>query len=169
MSVQDLQAFDKYFPDQGFVRYHPGFADIFGSISAAILLCRLLYWHGKGKNKRWTYKTIADMRCETGLSRSKQESAIKILKDAGILTVVLKRTPATRHFRINLIQLHKVTSSLQESSKLDSTKVANNFADIPLTITKTTAETTAQSTKNKTLGSVEPDMDDPFAWVKRHA
>ena len=54
------------------VAYHPALVKVAGSVTAALFLSQLLYWHGKGSDPEWIYKTQADMEEETGLSRREE-------------------------------------------------------------------------------------------------
>jgi hypothetical protein len=166
MGVNDLRAFDKYFPEQMIVVYRPAFAKIFGSINASLLLCYLLYWHGMGSKGDLTYKTIKDMRSETELTRNQQDTAIKILRDAGVLSVFRMDTPAKRHFKLDLNKLHATFSSLMETDKLNKAFSASSAAGNRQSNTKTTHDTTPQTTENKnTLASDEANGENQHAWV----
>ena len=83
------------------IAYNPIFADIFDSPTAAIFLSQLLYWHGKGKNPNWVYKTIKDCKIETGLTPYQQKTAIRKCIEKGVLKVKLFGIPAKRHFRLD--------------------------------------------------------------------
>jgi hypothetical protein len=130
MSKDDLRKFDKYF-DQPFIRFQPGFVELF-NLNGGILLCYLLYWRGRGWHEGWVYKTIQDMQYETGLSRDQQNTAIKKLKSMGVLEVKLKGIPATRHFRVNMRLIH----SLLEIHKLDDAKTTKPYVENQQTITE---------------------------------
>jgi hypothetical protein len=86
----------------GLVVYHPQIAIKLKSVKAAILLAQLLYWHTRGNDEVWIYKTVNEFREETGLSRAEQDTAIRILKKFGIVEVKRKKIPQTRHFKTNL-------------------------------------------------------------------
>lgn len=72
------------------------------NINAGLLLSQLLYWHGKGIKKEWTFKTIQELRDETGLTKNQQAKAIDIWKKVGFLEVKLVGIPPKRHFKVNL-------------------------------------------------------------------
>jgi hypothetical protein len=84
------------------VVYHPQIAKTLKSVKAAIFLAQLLFWHGRGWDEVWIYKTVNEFREETGLSRAEQDTAIRILKKFGIVEVKRKKIPQTRHFKTNL-------------------------------------------------------------------
>ena len=66
------------------VSYYPALVELTDSVTATLLLCQLIYWCGKQDNAEgWIYKTQEEIKYETGLSRAKQETARKVLKDKG--------------------------------------------------------------------------------------
>ncbi len=143
MSVGDQKAFNKYFRYRG-ILYQPAFGIIFG-VNAGVLLSQLLYWHGKGKKKPWTYKTIEEMRLETGLSLTQQKTAIKVLVKHGILETKLKGVPAKRHFKLDLEKLHEILPSLKETYKLNYPNPPIYYVQKDESITKITRKTTTKS------------------------
>jgi hypothetical protein len=71
--------------------------------AAGTFLRQLIYWTGKEHDlEGWIYKTQTEMEQETGLSRKQQEKARKILRNAGVLEEVKKRTPRRLHYRVDL-------------------------------------------------------------------
>jgi hypothetical protein len=71
--------------------------------AAGTFLRQLIYWTGKEHDlEGWIYKTQAEMDQETGLSRKQQEKARKILRNAGVLGEIKKRTPRRLHYRVDL-------------------------------------------------------------------
>lgn len=138
------------------IAYQPLFTHIFGSLPAGVMLSQLLYWEDKGWKKGWTYKTVRDMYDETGLTRTQQETAIRVLKKHGVLEVKRKGIPATRHFRVNFHRLRELLPSLQETRKLESIKPANQTPVNKPTNTKSTQNTTSLITlRNEKRGSIE--------------
>ena len=127
------------------ILYIPGLAHLFG-MNEAILLGQLLYWDGKGRYKNWTYKTIKELQNETGLTRSKQDSAILHLKELGIIEVEHHRVPNTRHFRIDVDKLLEVIASLLETDKLNCLKSTIKSVETKQTITENTQDITTENT-----------------------
>lgn len=99
------------------ILYNPDLARKLGSVKAGIFLSQLLYWHEKGRNPEWTYKTIDEIKEELALTRKEQDAAIKICKDKKVIEVKLKGMPAKRHFRINIDNIIKL---LMEEIKIVS-------------------------------------------------
>jgi len=89
----------------------PVFVPMFKSLTCAVFLSQILYWTGKGKNSDWVYKTIKEMRSETGLSRRQQDNAISVLERLGVITKKLTRSiPPKRNFRVKIDKLDKLFS-----------------------------------------------------------
>ena len=113
------------------IAYHPILAKVCGSVTAALFLSQLAYWSDKGASRDgWIWKTQAEMEDETGLSRSEQETARKVLTKLGILQEERRGVPARMWYLINWDVLTNLIdqfeqSRLQESSKLDCEKPAN--------------------------------------------
>jgi hypothetical protein len=89
------------------IAFNPLLAQIGGSVAAGLLLSQLLYWHGKGY-RGLLYKTIPQLRAETGLTRSEQNRGIKAWKNLGVLEVDLHGLPRKRYFSINASTLCKL-------------------------------------------------------------
>lgn len=106
----------KYLEEIGIrpVAYNPILCTILGSPTAAILLSQLLYWWDKGRNPEWIYKTIDEMKEETGLTEYEQRTAIRKCTEKGILLVRLAGIPAKRHFRVHLSELDKLVNKYLE-------------------------------------------------------
>lgn len=90
------------------IAYNPDLARRLGSAKAGIFLSQLLYWHEKGRNPEWTYKTIKEVEEETALTRHEQDIAIKICKEKRVIEIQLKGIPAKRHFKINIDNIIKL-------------------------------------------------------------
>jgi len=83
------------------IAYNPIFAKISGKVTHALFLSQILYWRGKGADPEWFYKSIKELRDETGLSRAQQDSAKKYWENMGVIEVKLAKVPARRHFRVD--------------------------------------------------------------------
>ncbi len=89
-------------PLGSYVKYFPRLDDFLASRSAAVLLCDLMGWRGKGKDPDgWIYKTNVELTLETGLSRDQQARAIKILLQRGIIKKKLRDIPAKNYFWVD--------------------------------------------------------------------
>lgn len=147
------------------IAFHRGFKDITGSTVAALLLSQLWYWAIRTSNAEgWFYKTQEEWEHETGLTRTEQETARKVLKRLGILEEKRVGIPAQLYYRINKQRVAELLgfqsaetlqsgkSSLQESTKQD--------CGIPTNINRyseTTAENTyGEQTETASLGADAP-------------
>lgn len=83
------------------IAYNSDLARITNSIESGLLLSQFLYWYKKGNNREWFYKTIAQLKEETYLSRSQQETAIRKCKKLGLIEVKLCGIPRKRYFKLN--------------------------------------------------------------------
>lgn len=86
-----------------YIRYLSEMVD--DNVNAGVFMSQLLFWWGKGIKKEWIYKTISEIRDETGLTKDQQATAIKIWERAGFLEKKLMGIPPKRHFKINLQKL----------------------------------------------------------------
>lgn len=94
-------------------------ARISGKAAYALFLCQLLYWHKKGRDKDWVYKSQKEMWLETQLTRSEQEGAIRVWTGLGVLEVKLEGLPQKRHYKVNIDTLFP----LMEAAKNDEERV----------------------------------------------
>jgi len=114
------------------------------------MLSQLLYWHGLGGNQDdWIYKTIEEMREETGLSRTMQETAIRICLEHQIFEYKLGGIPAKRHFKLNVAQLKNILPDLKKAAHIVYPNPPQQFAENLQTITETTQETTTKNTNRR--------------------
>lgn len=61
------------------IAFHRCFVDLTGSVKAALMLSQACYWALRAKDARF-YKSMAEWKEETGLSRREQESARAVLR-----------------------------------------------------------------------------------------
>lgn len=110
------------------ISFNPALAWISKSPEAGLLLSQLLYWTGKGRKKGCVYKTIKEIKNETCLTRSKQERAIKIWEELGVLEVIPKGIPPTRHFYVNLYRLFQLLGCSEKDARY-WTELAKEFTE----------------------------------------
>jgi hypothetical protein len=85
------------------VRYFPALGLALGSINAAVMLCQLTYWNRMGhRHDGFFFKTVEELRCETGLSKHEQLTAVKILVERGLIEIKYAGIPQKRHSRQRL-------------------------------------------------------------------
>lgn len=140
------QLVNKYFP-KGVVAYQPGLTLVFKSLPIGIVLSQLLYWQGKGANKDgWVYKTIEEMKTETGLTRHQQDRAIKKLVELGIIETKLASIPAKRHFLLRLDRLLNLLPALKNSAGVVYLNPPRQLAEKWQSTTEITHKTTPKNT-----------------------
>jgi DNA-binding transcriptional regulator GbsR (MarR family) len=125
------------------IAFNPDLAKVLGSAKAGLFLSQLLYWHKKGHDKDWVYKTIKEMEEETALSRAEQDSAIKICKNLGLIKTIRKGIPARRHFWVNIPGIINLLElSLQKTNKPDWGKETKSVVNNLQTNTENTTDNT---------------------------
>ena len=159
------------------VAYYPRLRLLTGSTNATLLLCQLIYWHGKQRDKDgWIQKrstTVADdpegrleasnqsIEYETGLSYKEQKSARRQLRSRGLLQERHNRLAHEISFRINFEALEVAWCGFGERQSTDGTfgKYRWDFGDVPAGLsfkgtytdyTETTAESPAASLAQET-------------------
>ncbi len=148
------------------IAYNPGLAVVLGSIEAAIIVGQLLYWQGMGFREEWVYKTIPEMELETGVSRHKQQSAIKHCIELGVIELVHKRVPRTRHFSVDIDELYILITSHPNFRRLHSDKATDNSAENRTPITKSTDIDYPKTTAKKT--SALKSTDDTLISIENY-
>ena len=93
------------------IAYNILLARISGKAAYGLFMSQLLYWHGKGIDKEWVYKTQEEMWRETQLTRSEQEGAIRIWKALGVLEVEKRGLPQKRHYKVDIAHLFELLQS----------------------------------------------------------
>lgn len=167
---------DRYFSRRP-IAYQPGLSLALGSVNAGILLSQLLHWHGLGANKEgWVYKTVKECTEETGLSRTQQETVIKLLRKYQIIDYKLAGIPAKRNFRVNMAQLENVLPDLKKRAHIAYPNPPRKLDENLRTITKNTQENTTQTTSENTadvrrdsktsVTPIENILYDHYAYLK---
>ena len=128
------------------ILYMPGLAILFG-VNEAILISQLLYWRGKGHRRDNSfYKTHDELYLETGLTRDKQDRAIKKFKKLGVLETKNKGVPQKRHFYIDVDALVIVITELLETDTYKGLEISSGFATFQQSITEITQKITTKTT-----------------------
>ena len=132
------------------IAYNPDLAKALGSANAGILLSQLLYWHKKGTDKDWVYKTIDEMQTETALSRAEQDTAIKICKKFNILEVKLRGIPAKRHFHLDI---PKIAELLETTLSKNDNQVCEYRTSLVAESAQSNSKTTTENTNKDSLST----------------
>jgi hypothetical protein len=96
------------------VAYRPALAALLGGVREALFVSQLLYWDGKGATPGgWIYKTQAEWRQETGLSRYEQETVRRHLRERRVLEEELRGLPARLYYRLDFETLEKLVGATE--------------------------------------------------------
>jgi len=138
-----------------YFNFVPEVAIALGSVNAALMLCYLVHWEGKGwKRDGWIYKTMEEMRTGTGLTKNQQESARKILKQCGFIQVERKGTHGKLHYRVIIENIELHLARLLKSSKHyepPNPKHVNRYVEKPLFTFDVNRLTYTEETHNDTF------------------
>jgi hypothetical protein len=145
------------------IAYHPGLAQMVGSVKAGLMLDQLIYWWPKRNDDRGVYKTQKSWTEETGLSRREQETARKQLSELGIVETEYDRLNHRLYFIVNEERLEElwqehVHSRMSESDSRESTKrTVGNVQNVQSSIVhKTTTEITTPDTSRAPARGPKP-------------
>ena len=161
------------------IAYHASLAKKLDSVTAALVVCQLMYWDGKGHNSDgWTIKTNAEFTDELGMSEHELETARRKCQVAGVVTYKRLGMPGRGHYRIEWDALQALLSQAESASQ-DSRKApdksdakdpacqAGHKGDLSggkrLTISETTSETTQrEAAVASATPSAAPKLTDPI-------
>jgi hypothetical protein len=91
------------------VGYSPDLARAVGGATIGLFLSQLLFLSDKGADPNgWIYKSEAEMRQETGLTKREQQTARRKLLALGVIQVERRGWKNTYHFRIAWERLEQV-------------------------------------------------------------
>ncbi len=156
LGVEKLGSYVIHFPELG---------RKLDSQNAAVVLEYLLGWEGKQKNKdRWIFKTIEEFEFETGLSRSQQDAAIRVLRKLGFIEVRVFSIPATRHFKLLMMPLQQWWIAL--AYPIEHKPVEGNSSELLVDNQQTNPSDTRHDTASAT-GEVLAHADDQFKYAHR--
>jgi hypothetical protein len=167
------------------ISYSPPLARAIGDVEATILLCQACYWQSQIGVDEWFYKlrdaernadgqlqvprdaSRQSWEWETGLSRTRQESARRLLKSLGLLEERLQGIPAKLYYRVNLDRLtefllethqHQLAGFQPTGRRGSSQQAELKPSSKPTETTPTNTETTAEisDTETTTTPTVTP-------------
>jgi len=141
------------------IAYYPIYRKITGSTTAGILLSQLMYWFSK-KDK--FYKTDKDITEETLLTERELKTAKSKIKELSFIKITREGIPAKTYYEIDWDNYIKILSknnvnndtnnkeqndlsSWDKSSELENTNRPNNKGQKIQTITKTSSETSSET------------------------
>lgn len=102
------------------IAFHRIFAEITGNVTTGLFLSQLFYWHDKGSDlDGWIYKTYAEWKEETTMTRREIDLARKILKSMKILQEKKEGVPAKLFYRIDIDTLSEAIKGTIKPLSLD--------------------------------------------------
>lgn len=85
------------------IAYSPKLAQVLGDVNAALFLCQMIHWTGKGANEDgWIYKMSDEIRAETGLTYEQQKGCRRKLREMLVLQERHRRRHGDIEFRVRL-------------------------------------------------------------------
>ncbi|MFM0062950.1 hypothetical protein [Paraburkholderia aspalathi] len=91
-----------------------------GSINAALLFSQLFYWKDKAQSPRGVHKSRDEIQAETGLKRTQQENARKVLESHGLITVTRDYLKHRVYFKINEDKLYALLGREQTRQEVET-------------------------------------------------
>lgn len=114
------------------IAYSPLLAKALDSQNAAIFFAQFCYWTGKQKDPEgWIYKTREEIYEETALKRRQQETARRILREAGILEEKEEKLSHRKYYRINFDQMKKWWENLNSIPTEEPPESSKNPMSVP--------------------------------------
>lgn len=107
------------------VSYYPSMAHALGGVKQAVFLCQLIYWSDKGHDTDgWIYKSVDELKKETGMSYEEQRAARAALSKSGVLEELHKRLEHRLYFRVNFDALNQVWDDFTKTPALTPDETA---------------------------------------------
>lgn len=146
------------------IAFYPVIGAACGGLGPGVLLCQLIYWHGKQRDPDgWIRKSWTELAAETGMTRREQQGARACLRRGQLLDERVRGIPPTVEFKIAFTKLNDLlTSYCTERCNQLPPAVQLNAPDGAI-ISETTTETTAESTyaRPASLNYPEKKQQDP--------
>jgi hypothetical protein len=141
------------------IAYHRVYRTITRSTVAAVFISQLTYWQhvvdkGGGGVDGWIYKTIAEFEEETGLSRSEQATARKVLGGKNIIEEKKAGMPRKMYYRVNWQVLEDLLQQYQRSTdfRIHECKDQSGMCAAIKRTTYSSTETTTHTTTTAGTG-----------------
>jgi hypothetical protein len=101
------------------VGYSPDLARAVGGATIGLFLSQLLFLSDKGANPEgWVYKSEAEMKQETGLTKREQQTARRKLLALGVIAIVRQGFKFTYHFKVIWERLYQVIEQFQRGQNV---------------------------------------------------
>ncbi|KDN11122.1 MULTISPECIES: hypothetical protein [Gilliamella] len=135
--------------------YYPKLAKPLGGVSPAVLFSQLFYWQDKATSDLGVYKTRDELEDETGLSHNEQRTAIKKLKEKGVLIVTEKRLEHKTFYKIDNEKVNQVLSDFANSITQSSRQMKSSYPDLYNVDVETTTKSSSLYQENTTKTTTE--------------
>lgn len=113
------------------VQFYPALRPLLGSASAVLFFGQALYWSDKTDNDSgWFWKTEEQWEEETSLSRREQETARRLLRQAGVLLEEFRGIPRKLWFRLDLERFEQLAETYFSDEKPNNNDIMRESAII---------------------------------------
>lgn len=113
------------------VQFYPALRPLLGSASAVLFFGQALYWSDKTDNDSgWFWKTEEQWEEETSLSRREQETARRLLRQAGVLLEEFRGIPRKLWFRLDLERFEQLAETYFSDEKPNNNDIMHESAII---------------------------------------
>jgi DNA-binding transcriptional regulator GbsR (MarR family) len=130
--------------------YYPKLAKPLGGVGPAVLFSQLFYWQDKATSDLGVYKTRDELEEETGLSHNEQRTAIKKLKQKGVLIVTEKRLEHKTFYKIDNEKVNQVLSDFANSITQSSRQIKSSCPELYNVDVETTTKSSSLYQENTT-------------------
>ena len=142
---------------------YPSFVNAFGTITKALYLQQMLYWSDRGERlDGYFYKTKAELKEETTLARTKQDTSREYFEALGILEtkkITVSKNSKILHYKLNIPTLLEAL----KTTHVKEHRTCSTRSTKPALLTK--AENTTETTASKEA-SPPPSACFPFKAVR---
>jgi hypothetical protein len=139
--------------------YYPKLAKPLGGVGPAVLFSQLFYWQDKAASDLGVYKTRDELEEETGLSHNEQRTAIKKLKEKGVLIVTEKRLEHKTFYKIDNEKVNQVLSDFANSITQSSRQLKSSCPELYNVDVETTTKSSSLYQENTTKTTTENTTD----------
>lgn len=129
------------------IAYYAKLAKPLGGVTCAVLFSQLLYWHDKTDCELGTYKTVADIEDETGLTESEQATACKKLCALGVLVKTHKRLQHRMYYRLDEAAFNRVMAEFEAKKGAVGESANDDLAKGQNAVSRTRKNAVREATK----------------------
>ena len=139
------------------IAFNRAYRRLTGSTVAALMLSQAVYWTLRtNDDEGWFYKTRTEWEEETGLSRSEQETARRILVATSFWEEEARGLPRRMYFRVNLDELLSELANPVQLAGIQPTGGRESSQPIGGDVAGINTETTTETTDKDSLDRMSP-------------